>query len=501
MTDPFASENETKVTLEAERTGIVEEPPFRMLVLGDWAGDAENGSLSPAKPIVIDRDNFDDVMAKLGVRADITIGEGDVISLKFNELDDFHPDNIFRQLDVFEKLRGLRKDLNSDETFYRAAREVRGMFDIADTPPPDPMDITEEPADNLLDAILGQPSGGAPKPKPKTSTDLGNLISDLVRPHLVSVDEDEKAGTVAAVDAATGSLMRAILRDKKFKELEAAWRGLYFLVRRTETDTDLKIYILDVPKNDLADDLKDADDLSRTDLYKHLITDGMEAGLENTYALVLGNYELHANIEDIALLIRVSKIAAAANAPFISHIHPSIFGIGSFDEKPEYRDWNIPDGSDRGKLWSALRGQAESRYLGIAAPRFITRLPYGRETEPAETFAFEEFDEHFTHEDYVWANPCFIIGNLLANSYSNYGWEMGERLMQDIENLPVHVYENKGETIFKPCAEILMTEAGCDRLMNFGFMPLASFKNTDRVKVARFQSISDPVRALKGIWN
>src|SRR5690606_26523115 len=131
---------------------------------GAWSGDAENGSLSPVKPIVIDRDNFDDVMAKLGVRADITIGEGDVISLKFNELDDFHPDNIFRQLDVFEKLRGLRKDLNSDETFYRAAREVRGMFDIADTPQPDPMDITEDPADNLLDAILGQPSGGAPKP-------------------------------------------------------------------------------------------------------------------------------------------------------------------------------------------------------------------------------------------------------------------------------------------------------------------------------------------------
>jgi type VI secretion system protein ImpC len=501
MTDPFASENETKVTLEAERTGIIEEPPFRMLVLGDWSGDAEKDSLAPRKPIVIDRDNFDEVMAKLGVRADISIGDGEIVSLEFNELDDFHPDNIFRRLDVFDKLRGLRKELNNDDTFYRAAREVRGMFELGETDPPAPTDITEEPADNLLDAILGQPSGGAPKPKPKTSGDLSNLISDLVRPHLVSVDENEKAGTVAAVDAATGSLMRAILRDKKFKELESAWRGLYFLVRRTETDTDLKIYIQDVTKNDLADDLKDAADLSRTELYKHLVTEGMEAGLESTYAVVLGNYELHANIEDIALLIRVSKIAAAANAPFISHIHPSIFGIGSFDKNPEYRDWNIPDESDRGKLWNALRGQAESRYLGIAAPRFIARLPYGQETDPAETFAFEEFDENFSNEDYVWANPCFIVGNLLANSYSNYGWAMGERLMQDVEGLPVHVYKNRGETIFKPCAEILMTEAGCDRLMNFGFMPLASFKDTDRVKLARFQSISDPVRALKGIWN
>jgi type VI secretion system protein ImpC len=204
MTDPFASENETKVTLEAERTGIIEEPPFRMLVLGDWSGDAEKDSLAPRKPIVIDRDNFDEVMAKLGVRADISIGDGEIVSLEFNELDDFHPDNIFRRLDVFDKLRGLRKELNNDDTFYRAAREVRGMFELGETDPPAPTDITEEPADNLLDAILGQPSGGAPKPKPKTSGDLSNLISDLVRPHLVSVDENEKAGTVAAVDAATG---------------------------------------------------------------------------------------------------------------------------------------------------------------------------------------------------------------------------------------------------------------------------------------------------------
>ncbi len=503
MANQFGSENETRVTLEADRTGIVEEPPFRMLVVGDWSGDGEKKPAAARKPIEIDRDNFDEVMEKLGVTANVSIGDGETLSLKFNELDDFHPDNIFRGLDIFERLRSLRKDLNNDDSFYRAAREVRGMFDVGDEAPAASEPAKEEapPADNLLDAILGQPSGGAPKPKPKTSNDLSNLVSDLVRPHLVSVDENEKAGMIAAIDAATSSLMLSILRDKKFKELEAAWRGLYFLVRRTETSTDLKIYLLDISKDELSDNLKDNSDLAETDVYRHLVRNGLEMGKDEAYAVVLGNFDFNANIDDVATLIRISKIAAAANAPFISHVNPSIFGIESFDAKPEHRDWNIAPESDRAKLWGALRGQPESVYLGMAAPRFLSRLPYGKDTDPAETFSFEEIGEDFSHEDYVWTNPCFIVGNLLANSYSNFGWSMGNSLMQDIEGLPVHVFERGGETIFKPCAEILMTEAGCDRLMNFGFMPLASFKNSDRVKLARFQSITDPVRALKAIWS
>jgi type VI secretion system protein ImpC len=135
----------------------------------------------------------------------------------------------------------------------------------------------ESPAEDLLGAILSKPSGGAPAPKPRTSTDLGNLISDLVRPHLVSVDENEQAGMLRAVDGATSGLMRTILHHRKFQDLEAAWRGLYFLVRRTETSTDLKIYILDTSKDELADNLKSASNLEETVLYRLLIKDAYDA--------------------------------------------------------------------------------------------------------------------------------------------------------------------------------------------------------------------------------
>ena len=89
----------------------------------------------------------------------------------------------------------------------------------------------------------------------------------------------------------------------------------------------------------------------------------------------------------------------------------------------------------------------------------------------------------------------------MAQTYTELGWEMNERFFQDIERMPMHVYEIGGETVYQPCGEVLLTQNGCEKLMEYGLMPLVSYKNTDHVKLARFQAISDPVRGLKGRWS
>ena len=492
---PISSDDlETAVTLESSRTGIVEEPPFRMLVLGDWSGTGKKRDFEARKPTEIDRDEFDDVFAKIGVALELDFPDGTIIPLEFSELDDLHPDAIFRKVPMFSELRDLRKRLKDENTFYSAAREVRDRFNIQHEAEP-PVEAETPPAEDLLGAILSQPSGGAPAPKPRTSSDLGNLISDLVRPHLVSVDEDEQAGMLRAVDEATTGLMRTILHHRKFQELEAAWRGLYLLVRRTETSTDLRIYLLNVSKDELADNLKSASKLDETVLYRHLIKDAYDG---DPWAVVVGNYAFMPNVDDVATLMRISKIAATANAPFISHMRPEVVGVHSLAEKSNVRDWDLSGESDAGKLWAALCGQTDSQHLGMTIPRFLSRLPYGSDTEPLETFSFEEFDGAPVHDQYVWSNTAFIAAQLLAESYSAYGWEMGRALKQEVEGLPMHIYKEETETVFKPCGEVLLTEDACNKLMNHGLMPLVSFKNTDRVKLARFQSIADT--ALKGMW-
>jgi type VI secretion system protein ImpC len=494
---------EAEFTFERDRTGAIVEPPFRILMLGDWGGDAEKRPLAERKPIEIDRDNFDEVVAQLKTRANLDFGDGSSLTLEFASLDDFHPDEIFRRVPMFSELRDLRKRLKSPDTFNSAAREARQVFGIKGSEPVvTASGVEEAPADNLLDAILSQPSGGAAAPKRGASGELGNLVKELVRPHLVSVDEDEQATLVSAVDAATSQLMRRILHHRRFQELEAAWRGLFFLVRRTETSTDLKIYVLDASKDEIAGDVKSAKDLTETIIHRVLVTDAIETPDADPWAFVGGNYAFSPGVDDVAALMRISKICAAANAPFVGHMRPDVLGVHSLHDHADPSEWKTGTDSDPAKLWFALRGQAESRYLGMTVPRFLCRLPYGAETDPLENFSFEEFDGGPTHDDYCWANSSFVSAMLHAQSYSESGWDgMGQRLLQDADGLPVHVYKSGGETIHKPCAEIQMTDTGVEKLMEFGLTPLISYRAADRIKIARHQSITDPPTALRGRWN
>ena len=498
---------EARFTLERERGGVIEEPPFQVLVLGDWSGHVEKKKLDERRPIELDRDNFDDVLARFAPRLVLTQDGAGPITLEFRSLDDFHPDQIFARLPMFMRLRDLRKDLLSSDNFNSAAGEVRSWLKISET---DKADERPEPkqapssaeSDNLLDAILSGSAAAAPAPKSAgVSAEIADLVSDLVRPHLVSVDENEQSALLAAVDAATSDLMQLILHDHRFQALESAWRGLYLLARRSETDTDLKVFMLDIAKDEVADDLKSVANLEDSFLYTVLVEKALDTPGAEPWALVLGNYGFQPVKDDVAALMRIAKIAGAANAPFISHTRPEVVGVRSLAENSDPSKWDLSSNSDAAKLWSVLRSIPEAEYLGMTMPRFLARLPYGSETEPLETFQFEEFTGAPDHDKYLWSNSCFIAGLLIAQSYTAYGWHMNQRFLQDIENLPMHMYELDGETVYQPCSEVLLTQNACEKLMEHGLMPLVSYKNTDHVKLARFQSIADPVKGLKGRWN
>ena len=482
---------EATISMEGEKRQPLIEAPFHLLVIGDWSGSGAKKDVKSRRPIEIDRDNFDEVMSRIGPKLELEI-DGRAVSLKFTELADFHPDRIFEQVPLFSELLTLRKRLQSDEMFNAAAREVRASMGIE---PPEPTPVQDQDiSDDLLSKILEQPTGGSPAKKRASSSELESLVGELVRPHLINVDEVERAEMLAEVDSSTSKLMRKILHDHHFQALEAAWRGMFFLVRRTETTADLKLFILDISQCELESDLKDSTDLTASLLYRTLIAGG------NTFSAVIGNYGFLPNVDDIAALMRISRICAAANAPFVSHMRPDVIGVHSLVGNSEPRSWNLSEDSPEGKLWSALRSVQEAVYLGMTIPRFLGRLPYGLDTEPLESFSFEEFMGMSDHNNYLWINSCFACGLLLAQSFSSAGWQMGQRLVREIDSLPLHSYENDGDTIITPVAEVQLTEAASDTLTRHGLMPLVSYKDTDRLRLVSFQSISDPISSLRGPW-
>jgi type VI secretion system protein ImpC len=446
---------------------------------------------------MIDRDNFDDVMARLRVEVHLSTATESVprIPIRFASLDDFHPDQIYNQVRLFETLRGMRDRLSDPRTFAEAARAVRGWAGLEPAPRSEPAerraipDTTAPASGSLLDHMLEAAEGNQQAAQRVwTSPELTALLRDVVRPHLVPEEDPQQAELIAFVDEAAGDLMRAILRHPEFQSIEAAWRAAYFLISRLETGTDLKLYLIDITKDELRAALT-AEDVRATDIYKLIVEQTVETPGGQPWAALVGNYTFDATREDAELLARLGRLARRAGAPFIAAAHPRLAGCESLAATPDPRDWRQSARPDATATWAALRELPEAAYLGLALPRFLLRLPYGAETDPIDSFDFEEMPQ-IDHESYLWGNPAFACALLLGQAFSAEGWGLRPGIVQEIENLPLHVYETQDESEIKPCAEVTLTEQAVNSIIDKGLMPLLSYRGRDTIRLALFQSLA-----------
>ena len=492
--------------------------PFRILILGDFSCRANRNifdieDLPDRRPLLVDRDNLDEVMARLGVEIYLPIlgNDNPPALIRFAELEDFHPDRIFERVDVFQALRDIRKKLDDPRTFASAAAKVR-RWTGADTAPessePPSERRTSQPeisgltTGSLLDQMVEQTES---RPLDTgallDSSEWDSFLHKIVKPHLVPAEDPQQAELVASVDAAVANLMRTILHHPDFQSVESAWRAVHFLVSRLETDTELKVYLLDISKAELAADLCEAEDLRSTGIYRPLVEQTVGTPGGEPWAVLAGNYTFDQTCEDAELLGRIANIAKAAGAPFIPAASTHLLGCESLAATPDPDDWFRKPDTEDGLAWEELRRIPEASYLGLALPRFLLRLPYGVDTDPAEQFDFEEMPPVPDHDDYLWGNPAFVCVYLLAQAFSHYGWSLRPGVIQDIEGLPLHIYKEHGESKVKPCAEVVLTERAAETILDKGLMPLLSFRNQDIIRLARFQSITYPPANLAGRWN
>ena len=309
---PSKSNLEAKFTFETDTPAVSEDSPFHILVLGNWSGNRDKDSEPEKKrPLMIDRDNFDDIFRKIKPGLQLSFDNSSLLNLNFTELDDFHPDNLFRQIPLFSELRDLRKKLKNPDTFNDAAAEIRSWFSESIKQADEPQNEipVETDSESLLDEILsGSPASSSTyKRRVSESTELSNLINDIVKPHLIRIDLEEQSNLLSALDEVVSDLMRKILHHKDFQDLEAAWRGLYFLVRKSDTDNDLKIFMLDLSKEELESNLKASDNLAESIFYQWTAGEILETSIGEKWALCCGIYEFDANVNDTATLMRLAK--------------------------------------------------------------------------------------------------------------------------------------------------------------------------------------------------
>jgi type VI secretion system protein ImpC len=303
---------------------------------------------------------------------------------------------------------------------------------------------------------------------------------------------------IAAIDKKLTEQINLILHHPDFQQLESAWRGLSYLVNNTETDEGLKIRVMNISKKDLSKTLSKFKGTAwdQSPIFKRLYEDEYGTPGGQPYGALIGDYSFDHTPPDVDLMQNMAQIAAAAHAPFIAAAAPSLMNMESWQELANPRDLTKIFQSPEYAPWRSFRESEDSRYVSLAMPRFLSRLPYGPKSNPVEEFAFEEDVEGATHDKFAWNNAAYAMGVNITRSFKLYGWCARIRGLESggvVEGLPCHTFPtDDGGQDMKCPTEISITDRREAELANNGLMPLCHWKGTDYAAFISAQSTHKP---------
>lgn len=287
---------------------------------------------------------------------------------------------------------------------------------------------------------------------------------------------------ISQIDQKLSRQLDTIMHNETFQEIEATWRGLKFLVNRTDFRRNVKIELLDVSKEELRQDFEDAPEIIQTGFYRHTYIQEYDTPGGEPIGVTISNYEFDRNPQDIALLRNISKVSAAAHMPFIGSVGPKFFGKETMEEVAAIKD--IANYFDRAEYtkWNSFRDTDDSRYVGLTLPRVLARLPYGPDTVPVRSFNYIEDVKGLEHNRYLWANASYAFAANMVQSFIRNGWCVQIRGPQAgglVEDLPIHLYDLGTGNQVKIPTEVLIPETREFEFANLGFIPLSFYKNRD----------------------
>lgn len=303
---------------------------------------------------------------------------------------------------------------------------------------------------------------------------------------------------IAELDRKLSEQVNLILHHAEFQQLEGSWRGLHHLINNTETDETLKIRVMNISKKDVGKTIKKFKGTAwdQSPLFKKLYEEEFGSPGGSPYGCIVGDYHFDHSPPDVEILAGMAQIAAAAHAPFIAGAAPSVMNMDSWQNLSDPRDLTKIFGTAEYAPWQSLRTSEDSKYLGLAMPRFLSRIPYGAKTNPVEEFAFEEDCEGADHSKYTWSNSAFAMAVNINKAFKMYGWCSRIRGVESggmVEGLPVHTFPTDDGGVDMKCpTEIAITDRREAELAKNGFMPLSHWKNTDYAVFVGAQSLHKP---------
>jgi len=356
---------------------------------------------------------------------------------------------------------------------------------------------TEQPS--LLDQIVEQ---GRLARDPAAKERGKNLVREFVAQVLegaMTVSKDAEAmitARIAQIDHLISIQLNEVLHNESFQKLEGSWRGLKYLMDQSETSSMLKIRVLNCTKKELLRDMQRAPEFDQSALFKKVYEEEYGVFGGAPFAAMIGDYEFGKGPEDVELLEKVSNVAAAAHAPFLTAASADMMNMDSYTQIGNPRDiGKIFDTTEYAK-WKSFRMSEDSRYVGLCLPHVLMRLPYGKNGASVDGFNYEEGVDGTDHSKYLWSNAAYCLGARLTNAFARYGWCAAIRGVEGgglVEGLPTHNFTtDEGEIALKCPTESPITDRREKELADWGFVPLVHCKDTDYAAFFSVQSAQKP---------
>lgn len=329
----------------------------------------------------------------------------------------------------------------------------------------------------------------------ETLQGLEALIGELLkRPQGEKVNKNLVDHMIAELDKKLSVQLDEILHNKDFQTLESSWRGLKFVVDKTNFRENIKLELLNVSKEDLLDDFEEAPEVVKSGLYKHVYTAEYGQFGGKPIGAMIANYDFGPSAPDIKLLQNVASVGAMAHSPFIAAAGPQFWGEEDFSKLPNFKDLKAIFEGPKYLKWQSFRESEDSRYVGLTMPRFLLRLPYAPESNPVKAFNYEE-NVQGSHQDYLWGNTAYAFATRLTDSFAKYRWcpnIIGPQSGGAVEDLPLHQYEAMGQLETKIPTEVLISDRREYELAEEGFIGLTMRKDSDNASFFSANSVQKP---------
>jgi len=301
---------------------------------------------------------------------------------------------------------------------------------------------------------------------------------------------------IAQIDHLLSLQLNEILHHPKFQQLEATWRGIRYLMENSETGVNLKLKVFNATKKEILRDLQRVPEFDQSQMFKKVYEHEFGVFGGEPFGCLLGDYEFGRGPEDIEFLERMSQVAAAAHAPFISAANPELLNLESYTQLDAPRDIAKVFDTTEYARWKGFRASEDSRYVCLTLPHVLLRVPYGKDTKAVDGFHYEEGVTGADHSKYLWGNASYALGARITNAFARYGWCAAIRGVEGgglVDSLPSHTFQTEqGDVALKCPTETIITDRREKELADQGFAPLVHCKGTDYAAFFSVQTCQKP---------